>query len=90
MGVTNPNEIYNELVKIRAEIKDIKSRIHSLEGRLDLYSEFVETQIEPAVGKITVEPEKQEEEYLKEQQELELEEEKEPGFEEEKEPFFKG
>ncbi len=89
MGGISPGEIYNELAKTREEIKDIKSRIHSLEDRLDIYSEFVETQVKPAVGKITVKPEKQEEKYLKEQQELELEEEKEPflkgekiGFEE--------
>ncbi len=90
MGGISPGELYNELVKIREEIRDIKSRIHSLEDRLDIYSEFVETQVKPAVEKITVEPEKQGEEYLKEEQELALEEEKEPGFEEGKEPFFKG
>ena len=62
MGGISPGELYNELVKIREEIKDIKSQIHSLEDRLDIYSEFVETQVKPAFEKITVEPEKQEEE----------------------------
>ncbi|MCZ7398676.1 MAG: DUF2339 domain-containing protein [Candidatus Methanoperedens sp.] len=90
MGGISPGEIYNELAKIREEIKNIKTQIHSVEDRLDIYSEFVETQVKPAVGKITVKPEKQEEEYLKEEQEPELEEEKEPGFEGKKEPFFKG
>jgi uncharacterized membrane protein len=88
MGGINPGEIYNELAKIREEIKNIKTQIHSVEDRLDIYSEFVETQVKHAVKKSTFEPEKQEEEYLKEEQESE--EEEEPVFEEKKEPFFKG
>ncbi|MBU4138774.1 MAG: DUF2339 domain-containing protein [Euryarchaeota archaeon] len=90
MGGINPSEIYNELLKIREEIKDIKLRVHSIEGRLDKYSEFEETQVEPAVGKIIIKPEKQEEEYLEDEQELELEKEEEPVFEAEKGPLFPG
>jgi len=90
MGGISPGEIYNELVKIREEIKDIKLRVHSIEGRLEKYSEFVETQVEPAVGKITIKPGKQAEEYLEDEPELEFEEEKEPVVEKKKEPFFVG
>ncbi|MDP2767017.1 MAG: DUF2339 domain-containing protein [Candidatus Methanoperedens sp.] len=76
MGGISPGEINRELAKIRNEIQNIKSQIHSLEDRLDIYSEFVETQVKPAVGKIAVEPEKQDEEKT--------------AFETKKEPFFKG
>ncbi len=64
MGGINQGKIYNELAEIREEIKKVKSQINSIEAKLDDYSDFLETQIEPVVDENAFEPEieKQDEE----------------------------
>jgi uncharacterized membrane protein len=90
MSGIDPRKIQKELPEIRMEIKNLKSRIHSLEDRLDTYSEFVKIPTEPVVEEITAKPVAKGQEkkiYFEEETEQRLEEEKVPVFEEKKMGF---
>lgn len=77
MGGNNQGKIYNELAEMREEIKKVKSQINSIEAKLDNYSDFLETQIEPVVDENAVELE------------IGKQDEKITAFETKKEPFFR-